>query len=113
MPVQSNAFQHLSIRKRLSKTYEKFPHPTQFGRVVDKIVYISTIGLPLLNFIQLYRIWAEKSILGLSLISWFGFAFFSLIWMIYGIIHKEKPIILLNAGLFIVQSLIAISIIYF
>jgi len=111
MAVPSNALHHLDIRKRIYKRKERFPHPTKFGRIIDKLVYLSAIILPLINIPQLYQIWSAKDVAGVSLVSWTGFSIFSMIWITYGILHKEKPIIFLNGGLFIVQLLIVISII--
>ena len=103
----------MSLRKRIHQKKEAYPHPTLIGRALDKVIYSSAIILPLLNTIQLYQIWSTHSTDGLSLLAWIGFSFFSLMWMFYGIVHKEKPITFLNAGLFIVQTLIALSILHF
>ena len=111
MAVPSNAFHHLDIRKRIYQKHERFPHPTKAGRFIDKMVYLSAILLPLLNLPQLYNVWIAKNFSGVSVISWAGFAFFSMIWTTYGIMHKEKPIIFLNTGLFIMQLLVVIGII--
>lgn len=113
MSVPTNAFHHLSIRKRIYGKKEPFPHPTKLGRIIDKMVYLSAIVLPLINLPQLYSIWTTKSVEGVSIISWVGFALFSMIWVFYGIIHKEKPIVFLNSGLFLTQLLIVISILHF
>lgn len=113
MPTFNTAHHHMNLRKRIHQKKEAYPHPTKLGRILDKIIYASAIIIPLLNAIQLYWIWTTKSADGLSLPAWIGFAFFSLMWMFYGIFHKEKPIIALNAGLFIVQVLITLSIFHF
>ena len=112
MAVPTNALHHLDIRKRIYKKKEKFPYYTRFGRLVDKAVYLSAIILPLINIPQLYRIWLTRDVTGISLISWIGFSLFSMVWVTYGVLHKEKPIIFLNAGLFIIQVLIVVSVIY-
>ena len=113
MPTFNTAHHHMSLRKRIHQKKEAYPHPTAAGRMLDDIIYASAIILPLLNTIQLYQIWSTHSADGLSLLAWIGFSFFSLMWMFYGIIHKEKPITFLNAGLVIVQTLITLSIIHF
>lgn len=113
MPTLNEAHHHIDLRKRIHQKKEAYPHPAATGRLLDKVVYLSAIIVPLFNAIQLYWIWAAHSADGLSLVAWIGFAFFSLMWFFYGLYHKEKPIIFLNAGLFIVQTLVAISIIHF
>ena len=113
MTVPSNALHHLSIRKRIYEKKQPYPHPSKLGRLVDKLVYLSAILLPLINLPQLYTIWATKNVESVSIISWAGFSIFSMIWVFYGVMHKEKPIIFLNSGLFLTQILIVLSIIIF
>ena len=62
-----------------------------------------------MNLPQLIKILDTKDASGVSLTSWIGFSIFSLVWLIYGLVHKEKPIIFMNFALLIVQSLIAIG----
>lgn len=70
---------------------------------VDKLIYVFAIGGPLMNIPQLLKIWTEKNAAGVSVLSWIGFALTSLIWLIYGIIHKEKPIVVANCLYLIFQ----------
>jgi uncharacterized protein with PQ loop repeat len=48
----------------------------------------SMITLP-----QAYGIWVNHNADGVSLIYWLGYLFGNSIWLAYGIVHKEKPII--------------------
>ncbi len=75
----------------------------------DKIIYIAVIAGPLVNLPQLFKIWLYKSAAGVSVISWFSFSIISLLWFIYGILHKDKPILIMNLGLIIVQVFIAVG----
>lgn len=61
------------------------------------------------NIPQLIAIWTSPSIAGVSIISWIGFFLGSLFWLIYGLLHQEKPIIVINGGLLIVQGLIVLG----
>ena len=74
---------------------------------IDSVIYIAAIGGPLMNLPQLFKIWISKSANGVSLLSWSGFAVISLMWVYYGYIHKNKPILLMNSALFVIQTLIA------
>jgi len=60
-----------------------------------------------MNLPQLFKIWLHKDASGVSFISWMSFSVFSLIWLMYGILHKDKPIILMNLALVVIQALIA------
>ena len=100
---------HYHIRKRIHQKYEEFPHPDKLKRTMDKIIYVVVILGPLMNIPQLFKIWYYKDASGVSVVSWFGFSIFSAVWLFYGILHKEKPIIFMNIGLIIVQILIAVG----
>lgn len=102
-------FFHFHLRKRIHQKHEKYPHPEKFRNFYDKLIYFVAFATPITNLPQLFEVWYSKSAQGVSFISWTMFAVISVTWLIYGIIHKEKPIIFMNALLIIVQSLIAIG----
>lgn len=80
---------------------------------IDKLIYLVVIGGPIMNLPQLLKIWIEKDSSGVSILSWVAFAIGSCIWLIYGIAHKDKPIIFMNSALMVVQIAIAASVVVF
>ncbi len=60
---------------------------------VDKIIYIVAASGPIMTIPQVYKIWHEKNASGVSLISWASYLIAAIIWLFYGVMHKEKPII--------------------
>ena len=100
---------HYHIRKRIHQKHETYPHPNRRKIIFDKVIYIAVIFSPIINLPQLFRIWIYKNASGVSFISWFGFSIISVLWLIYGILHKEKPIIFMNFALMIIQFLIALG----
>jgi uncharacterized protein with PQ loop repeat len=52
---------------------------------------------------QVYQIFHDKNASGVSLASWTGFEVLNIMWLIYGIVHKEKLIIFYAASYGIVQ----------
>jgi uncharacterized protein with PQ loop repeat len=80
---------------------------------VDKAIYIVGIGGVFVFLPQLLKVWDSKNVAGLSLVSWVGMAIGSLIWVAYGLIHKQKPIIFINISLAIMQGLIVLGIILY
>ena len=101
---------HFHLRKRIFQNLERFPHPDKFKRFYDKLIYFVVFLGPILNLPQLIKIIIIKDASGLSILSWLGFSSLSLIWMGYGILHEDKPIIYANIGLFSIQILIIIGI---
>lgn len=107
--VQNKGWLHFHLRKRIHQKKEVYPSENKFKRNYDKLIYGLAILCPFLNLPQLFKILSEKSAEGVSEISWFSFSVISLMWFIYGFIHKEKPIIIVNGGLIIIQFAIAMS----
>ena len=78
-------------------------------RIMDKLVYVSALFGVFANIPQLATIWIDKSVSGVSIVTWFGFLLGSFFWLCYGIVHKEKPIIFTNGLYVIIQFLIVLG----
>jgi len=89
----SRGLHHFHKRKRIYEKHEPYPHPDRSKRIMDKLIYLAGIVGPLLVVPQLYKIWIEKNAAGVSVISWSAFVATAVFWLIYGIMHKAKPII--------------------
>lgn len=107
MANHSSGMYHQQRRKRVHQKYEPYPHPKRGIRVYDKIIYLAVIAAPIMNIPQLWKIWSERSASGVSIISWAAFSLISVMWLIYGILHKEKPVIVMNLALIFLQLSIA------
>lgn len=107
MGTHSQGMHHYQIRKRIHEKHEPYPHPDRLKRFIDKIIYLVAVLGPAMIIPQLIKIWLYQDAGGVSLLTWAGFAFFSIIWLIYGFLHKEKPIIFMNTLLLIFQIMVA------
>ena len=65
--------------------------------------------VPLAHIPQIFKIWYYKDASGISLISWSSFVVFSLLWLYYGFLHKEKPLIIMYIFLLFIQIIILIG----
>ncbi len=63
--------------------------------VIDKLVYVAVIGGPLMTLPQIYSIWMQHQ-KGVSIVSWIGYMLTGVIWLVYGLKHREWPIIILQ-----------------
>lgn len=104
---------HISKRKRVHQKLEKYPHPYKFKNYLDRIIYIVAIIGPLMALPQLNKIWFLKDATGVSFLSWFLFGIVNLIWLFYGLVHKEKPIIVANMMWVIIDFSIAVGIVIY
>ena len=82
------------------------------NHVLDSLIYPVAILSPIMTIPQISEIWLTKSA-KLSLVTWGSYAIVSGFWLIYGINHKEKPIIVGNSLSIITYSLVVIGILLF
>lgn len=86
---------HISKRKRgVDKSPHTFPAKSNAIRIFDRVMMVVAVINPLLAIPQITHIFSLKNAAGLSLISWAGYALFNIPWLVYGFIHKEKPLII-------------------
>jgi uncharacterized protein with PQ loop repeat len=62
-------------------------------KLLTLIISVVAIVSPIMTVPQVYQIFNSQTAAGVSPISWFAYTITSIIWFYYGIIHKEKPII--------------------
>ncbi len=88
---------HMRKRKEeqnFRKDFEEFPHPHAGVRFLDNFLLVVAVIGPLVNFPQIFKIFTLKTAAGVSALTFSLFAFFDIPWIIYGWVHKEKPIII-------------------
>lgn len=88
---------HIHQRKRIHAYHHKYPHPDPKIRFLDNVVMCFAIIMPLTSIPQIYKIWFLQNALGVSLLTWSLFFIMAIPMLIYGIVHKEKVLIVLNA----------------
>ncbi|HUC89235.1 MAG TPA: hypothetical protein VMR45_00360 [Patescibacteria group bacterium] len=93
-----SVYRRLEIKKRSKKKAE-----------IDRLIYLAVIIGPLLTLPQVYSIWVQDQ-KGVSVISWAAYLVVSLIWLIYGIKHRDKPIITVEIAWITLELLIIIGI---
>lgn len=80
------------------------------SRLFDDAAYLMGVTAVAVNIPQLLDVWLKPDISGVSLTSWTGIFLGSCFWLGYGILHKEKPLIVINLMLLSVQGLIVVGI---
>ncbi|MBW2999558.1 hypothetical protein KY339_02695 [Candidatus Woesearchaeota archaeon] len=97
MVHDSHGLHHFHKRKRIHVKHEPYPHPKKWKRFIDKTIYAVGVFGPLMTIPQLTKIWIDKNAAGVSAISWGAYLITAIFWFIYGVAHKEKPIIVTYA----------------
>lgn len=73
---------------------------------MDKLVYMAGIVGPVMTMPQVLRIWIDKNASGVAIETWGTYLVLSVIWMSYGILHKEKPLIIMYSAYFMINIMI-------
>ena len=107
------AIHHLHKRKRIHEKYEKYPHPNKWKRYLDKLVYTVGIFGPILTIPQLLKIWMNQSAGDVAIISWVAYFFGAVILLGYGIVHREKPLIVMYSAWVLIDFIMVISILIY
>lgn len=111
--MASSGRHHVQKRKRIYQKREPYPHPRKWIRVMDRVIYAMGIIGPIMTIPQLTKIWLEQSAAGVSVISWATYLLIAVTWTVYGILHKEKPIIFTYAIWILLDILIVFGVILY
>ena len=84
---------HLHLRKRMSRALEPYPATTWWKRWLDRVVLAVGILGPVMSIPQIWLIYIGQDATGVSPISWFAWSLFNVPWILYGLVHREPPII--------------------
>jgi len=95
----------MHLRKRGAHGYEPYPSRRSFVRMLDGFVLLVGIIAPLMTLPQLLKIYISQSGAGVSVLTWGAYALLDIPWIIYGLVHRSRPITitytlwcLMNAG---------------
>ena len=106
---QYDVLHHVHKRKQEHKIIEPYPHKRPFLRFIDRIIYVVALVGPIMTLPQLYNIWIEKSAEGVSVITWAAYIVVTIFWLMYGVAHKEKPIIFVQIAWLITHTAVVIG----
>jgi uncharacterized protein with PQ loop repeat len=63
---------------------------------LDYLIYVAAVGAPVALLPQVMQVFATHDVASLSLPTWALLALFNVLWIIYGIAHRDAPIYLTN-----------------
>ena len=104
---------HAHKRKRIYQKHEPFPHPNKWKRILDRLIYFVGIFAALMTIPQIWQIWIGRNAGGVSILSWCSYLIAASFWVLYGLAHKEKPIILIYSRWIVLDILIILGILIY
>lgn len=97
----------------MSKSKRKADSQDTFVRMLDRTVLLGAVVMPLAMLPQSIKIFTNQSATDISLAAFLLLFVFTIPWVAYGFVHKEKPIIVMNIiWLFIHLSIIVGYLLY-
>ncbi|MBI2579272.1 MAG: hypothetical protein HYW27_00035 [Candidatus Aenigmarchaeota archaeon] len=90
----SQALHHFHRRKRIYQRHERYPSRNKWKRLMDRVILLVGIMGPIMTIPQLVKIFAEKDASGISVVTFTSYLILDFFWLAYGIMHREKPIIM-------------------
>ena len=82
------------------------------NHLLDTFMYPLAFASPVMTIPQLLDVWNPTHKASVSLLTWTAYTLAAFFWMVYGIQHKEKPIIVANLLGFIFNGLIVVGILF-
>lgn len=76
-------------------------------------MYIVALMSSLLTLPQMLQVWTQRQAFGVSLLTWSAYTVLAAIWLIYGLVRKERPIILSEACLLLVDFGVVLGVLIF
>ncbi len=88
---------HLAERRK-KKTRRKGygAHIATIKEGIDLLIYPVAIGAPLALVPQVLQLYKTQDVSSFALSTWLILALLNLVWLLYGAIHREPPIIVTN-----------------
>jgi len=103
---------HLSKRKKARLS--GFPTRTSvLKNALDILIYPIALAGPLALLPQVIKLYTTKDVAAFALPTWSLFVVFNAIWFLYGIVHKDMPIILTNIVLACLNFTIVLGILLY
>lgn len=80
---------------------------------VDKLMSIAAVAQPLMATPQIVQIYSTNDATGVSLLTWLAFLIFGVIFLVYGIVHNIRPLIVTQVLWFVVDLLVVVGILLY
>jgi len=80
---------------------------------IDGLVLIVAVGGTCMMIPQILKIWQGQTAAGLALPTWIAYVVGTSFWLLYGIVHKDKVLIIVNILATIFNACIVIGILKF
>ncbi|MBI4004612.1 hypothetical protein HY358_00585 [Candidatus Roizmanbacteria bacterium] len=81
--------------------------------LLSSFIYLIAIIAPIMTLPQLLEVWKNKQAANVSMSTWTTYTLVSFFWLVYGLLHKEKPLVLANSMLFAIDLFIVVGLLLY
>ena len=96
-------------RKHTRKRHVIVTEETENASFIDRATFAVAILEPLITIPQVITIFSHHSATGISLSTWVGYEVLTVVWVIYGITHKEYMILTYQGLFMLVQTAVIVG----
>ncbi|MFC1723193.1 hypothetical protein ACFL0V_03565 [Nanoarchaeota archaeon] len=113
MTQAGKAVHHHHVRQRVYVKKEKYPHPDKWKRRMDEaVIFVAIIGA-VMTIPQVLTIWMGGDAAGVSILAWGTYLLGAVVWLLYALLHDEKPMIIRNSMMIVMHMLIIVGVIIY
>lgn len=94
-------------------THKKQSQKTQTTKIIDRICTVFAVFMPATSIPQAVQIYQTQDVSGLSLATWILYIIGVIPFLLYGIVHREKQLIILNALWLLMSTIIVVGILIY
>lgn len=107
------ALYHIHKRKRGARGLEPYPSPKLWVRLLDRVAIAAGIIGPIMTIPQIWQIYYFQHAADVSALSWMSYAILDIPFILYGIIHKNKMILVTYILWFIVNVTVVVGVVIY
>ncbi len=105
---------HVARRQQKARRAKGFPTKASVLKdALDILIYPIAVVGPLALLPQVIKLYITRDADGLALSTWLILGLFNLVWLYYGAVHKERPIVITNLILAVCNFAIVFGILIF
>jgi uncharacterized protein with PQ loop repeat len=104
---------HIHLRKRKIARFEPYPARSASLRLLDRVVLVVGVIGPLTTLPQILKLYLLQNATGISFLSWGLPGLLDIPWILYGIVHRERPITVAYSLWFVANMLVATGVLMF
>lgn len=104
---------HLHQRKKEIEAKQETIKSAVDKTKLDLLIYIAAFVGPLVLLPQVFTIYSTHETAGLFLPTWGMLGMLNFLWILYGRAHGEKPIMITNAALMVLNIFVVVGILLF